>query len=290
MRPPANAQGIFFDVHSYSELVLWPWGYQGNTGNATELATFGRKLAWFNNYTPQRADDLYPTDGGTIDFAYGELGLASMVFELGTSFFQNCSTFENTILPDNLDALVYAAKSARAPYALPAGPDVVNLALSEDAVLPGSTVTLSAEANDTRFNNSNGTEPTQSIAAAEVYIDTPPWETGATAIALSASDGNLNSNTEGVTGLIDTTGLALGQHMLFVRAQDSAGNWGPVSARFLTVTDNPPVTVFFDDFETDLGWITNPGSNDIATTGTVGTRCSRGDLLRWSRTTGRDGI
>ena len=35
----------------------------------------------------------------------------------------------------------------------------------------------------------------------------------------------------------------------------------------LTVTPNPPVTVFADDFETDLGWTTNPDGTDTATAG-----------------------
>ena len=54
--------------------------------------------------------------------------MASYTFELGTSFFQDCSTFENTILPDNLQALIYAAKVPRTPYMTPAGPDALTAA------------------------------------------------------------------------------------------------------------------------------------------------------------------
>ena len=61
----------------------------------------------------------------------------------------------------------------------PAGPDAHGLSLSDGAtapgVPPGTPVTLQATINDTRYNNSNGTEPTQNVAAAEVYVDTPPW-------------------------------------------------------------------------------------------------------------------
>ena len=63
-------------------------------------------------------------------------------------------------------------------------------------MLPGTTVNLSATINDTRYNNSNGTEPTQAIAAAEYYVDTPPWVAGAAPIAMAASDGNFNASTE----------------------------------------------------------------------------------------------
>ena len=114
---PDNAMGIFLDIHSYSELVIWPWGFINTVApNGTSLQTLGRKFAYFNDYEPKQAIDLYPTDGTTDDFAYGELGLAAYTFELGTTFFQNCPVFENTILPDNLPALLYAAKTSRTPY------------------------------------------------------------------------------------------------------------------------------------------------------------------------------
>ena len=45
-------------------------------------------------------------------------------------------TFENTILPDNLPALLYAAKVARTPYLTPAGPDALDLAATPGAVDP----------------------------------------------------------------------------------------------------------------------------------------------------------
>ena len=64
--------------------------------NGPALQTLGRKFAYFNNYTPEQAIGLYPTDGTTDDFGYGDLGVASYTFELGTAFFQDCSTFENT--------------------------------------------------------------------------------------------------------------------------------------------------------------------------------------------------
>ena len=45
--------------------------------NGTALQTLGRKFAYFNNYEPMQSIGLYPTDGTTEDFAYGELGLAA---------------------------------------------------------------------------------------------------------------------------------------------------------------------------------------------------------------------
>ena len=244
---PITATGVFFDIHSSGELVLWPWGFTSTPApNSTALQTFGRKLAYFNSYYPEQAIGLYPTDGTTDDFGYGDLGVAAYTFELGTQFFQSCTTFENSILPDNLPALIYAGKSARTPYLTPAGPDTLNLQLSANPVSAGSYVTLTATINDTRFNLQNGIEPSQPISSAMYTIDTPIWDASATPTALSASDGTFNSSVEGVTAVIDTTGYSVGRHIIYLHGQDNAGNWGAVSAIFLDITDpifNPTLVV-----------------------------------------------
>lgn len=235
---PITTTGVFLDVHSYSRLVLWPWGFTNNEApNGAALQTLGRKFAYFNNYYPEQAIDLYPTDGTTDDFVYGELGVPAYTFELGTAFFQTCSTFENTILPNNLPALLYAAKVARTPYMTPAGPDTLDLTLSASTVSVGTSVTLTATLNDTRFNNRNGTEATQSIMAAEYYLDIPPWDSTSPsdAFSMSASDLAFDSAIEGVSAQIDTSTLSAGRHTIFVRAQDSEENWGAVSAIFLEI-------------------------------------------------------
>jgi carboxypeptidase T len=236
---PITATGIFLDIHSYSELVLWPWGFTSSPApNGTALQTLGRKFAYFNGYSPEQSYGLYPTDGTTDDFAYGELGLAAYTFEIGTSFFQSCSYFENTIVPENLPALLYAAKVVRTPYLTPSGPDALNVTPSPASVAAGEPIYLTATINDTRYNNSGGTEPTQNIAAAEYYIDVPPWITDPVPVAhpMAPLDGAFNQKVEGVRATVDTSSLSAGRHLVFVRGQDAAGNWGAFSAAFFTVT------------------------------------------------------
>ncbi|MGD9224586.1 MAG: M14 family zinc carboxypeptidase, partial [Desulfobacteraceae bacterium] len=238
---PEDAQGLYIDIHSYSELVLWPWGYTNQSApNSTALQTLGRKFAYFNNYSPKQSVNLYATDGTTVDYAYGELGVAAFIFELGTKFFQECSTFENTILPDNLDALFYAAKVCRAPYMLAAGPEALSLSVSG--------TTLTATIDDTRFK---GSESNQNIEEAEYYIDTPPWEQGATPIAMSASDGSFNETNESVTADLGYEQLGYEQHIIFVRGKDASGNWGPVSAVFYEGSTPDPDTDPDPDPDTD---------------------------------------
>jgi carboxypeptidase T len=233
---PANATGIFFDIHSYSELVLWPWGYtEATSPNHAAFRTLGRKLAFFNDYMPQQSIDLYMTDGTTDDFAYGELGVAAFCMEIGTSFFQSCSTFENTVFPTNLNTLLYAAKVARTPYLTPAGPEALNVAVSSPSVVRGQPVQLSALLNDGRYSSNNGIEPVQAVAGADVYLGVPPWAGGSAPTAMVARDGTFNSTIEIADATINTGVLAPGRHLLYVEARDASGNRGPVGAVFLEV-------------------------------------------------------
>ncbi len=238
---PDDATGVYLDLHSYGELVLWPWGGTSTpSGNASAFTTLGRKFAYFNGHWPEQSYGLYATDGTTDDFGYGELGVASYAWELGTDFFQSCSVFESSILPGNLQALRYAAKVVRTPYLTPAGPDAVSIAANPASIAPGETVAVTATLDDTRYSNDNGTEPTQQIAAGQVFVDTPPWSIGATPFAMTPSDGTFNTSIEGATGTLDsaaTAGLASGRHIVYVRGQDVLGNWGAPTATLLWVID-----------------------------------------------------
>jgi hypothetical protein len=235
--PPNDAAGMFLDMHSYGMRVMWPWGHTTTVApNGIQMQTLGRKYAYFNNHSPHQAVYLYVTDGTTRDFGYGQLGVATYTFEMGTNFFQDCATFENVIFPTNMQALIYAARVTRAPYMLPAGPDALSVAtIPSGTVNSGLPLMVNSTIDDTRYNNSNGTEPVQTIAAAEVYLDTPPWSPGAAPVALAAVDGTFDETIEPVTGTLSTAGWSLGRHTLFVRGRDAANNWGPVSAVFIDV-------------------------------------------------------
>ena len=247
---PEDYQGVFIDIHSAADLVLWSWGDTVNPApNRNALQTFGRRMAYFNGYRPQQSNELYGTDGTTDDTMYGLLGVPGYTIELGGSFFESCSSFTGTTLPNNLKTLRYVARALWAPYTLPSGPDTTAVSLSASSVPAGTPVTVTANVNDGLFNQSNGTEAVQNIASARAYIDTPPWASGAVAIALSASDGSFNSSNENVTGSISTSGLAAGVHTVYVQGTDASGKPGTPNAARFTVTgggpgNNPPVANF----------------------------------------------
>ncbi len=247
---PADYQGVFIDIHSNAAQVLWSWGDTSNPApNRDALQTLGRRMAYFTGYRPQQSDELYATDGTTDDTMYGLLGVPSYTIELGGSFFESCSSFTGTTLPNNLRTLRYLARTLWAPLQLPSGPDTTSVSLSASSVPAGTPVTVTANVNDGQFNQSNGSEAVQNIASARAYIDTPPWASGAVAIALSASDGSFNSSNENVTGSISTSGLAAGVHTVYVQGTDASGKPGTPNAARFTVTgggpgNNPPTANF----------------------------------------------
>lgn len=242
---PADTQGVMISLHSYSQLVLFPWGWSALPApNDAGLRTLGRKFGYFTGYrTCQSGEDgcLYMTDGTTDDFAYGELGVAAYTFELGTAFFQQCGTFETGILTQTIAALTYAAQVAAQPYRMPAGPDVVNISVTPAVVGAGVPFVLRAEADDTRTPPPDfyGGEPIQAIAAVSYTVAAPSWSPAAGAPQAMQPLDAFDTPREAAAATIDTRGWAPGRHTVFVQATDAAGNVGPPAAIFVEV--GPPL-------------------------------------------------
>lgn len=166
---PADAEGLFISLHSFGELVLFPWegmavGNQNNAPNHDGLATLGRRFGFLTNYDVGRWQLLGPAGGTMVDYAYGEFGVAAYTFEVGTSFTQSCASFEATVWPANREALTLAAKAARRPYREPAGPEITTLEASIDQ----SAVRLLGTADDSRFFRGGVTEPPAQDPIADV--------------------------------------------------------------------------------------------------------------------------
>ncbi|MFL6273937.1 MAG: M14 family zinc carboxypeptidase [Blastocatellia bacterium] len=231
---PLTTTGVFLTLHSYSNLVLWPWGWTSQTSpNDTSFVYMGTKFASYNGFTPEQSVGLYPTSGTTDDWAYGELGIAAMTFEVGPEsgtcggFFPPFSCLDGnsggSFWPRNLPAFIYAARIARAPYQLVLGPSPESLTATASG---GNTFALRAQF-DERYNGG------QNIAAAEYYLDTPPWH-GGSPVTMTALDGSFNSVIETAAA---TVGPLSARHLIYVRGRDTLGNWGPVRAVFVNATD-----------------------------------------------------
>ncbi|MCP2166314.1 M14 family metallopeptidase [Goodfellowiella coeruleoviolacea] len=77
------------DFHTYSELVLWPYGYTYNdtapgltADQARAFAALGEQMAGSNGYTPMQSSDLYITDGDVNDWMWGQHKIWSYTFEM----------------------------------------------------------------------------------------------------------------------------------------------------------------------------------------------------------------
>jgi carboxypeptidase T len=77
------------DFHSFSELVLWPFGQtradvtNGMTRDQHDtFEALGTSLARTNGYTPEQSSDLYITDGALDDWLWGANGVFAFTFEM----------------------------------------------------------------------------------------------------------------------------------------------------------------------------------------------------------------
>jgi carboxypeptidase T len=77
------------DWHTYSELILWPYGY--TTANTTSTLTqadrdahaaLGQQMAQTNGYVPEQASDLYIADGTINDYLWGVHKIFNYTFEM----------------------------------------------------------------------------------------------------------------------------------------------------------------------------------------------------------------
>lgn len=236
---PLDTSGIHLDIHSFGELILWPWGHTPTpSGNELQLRTLGRKFAYQTDYFPTQATGLGLTNGTSDEVSYGELGVAAYTFELGTTFFQDCGIYENDIREPNLTALKYAAKVVRAPYQLPSGPEISLLTLNGSQniqLLQGDELSLNILADDTLFSSANGAEPNQAITGVNLYWNTLPWEAENPTLSLTPADGNQESPIEAFNLTVNTNALPVGRHTLYAQAHDASGQVGPIRAAFVDI-------------------------------------------------------
>ena len=102
--------------HSYSELILYPWGHCTGceTSDHDQLVYHGDKMAEMTDYTNMQSSDLYPTTGDFCDWHYGVHGSYCYTSEIGTAFHQNEDDVDH-IAVRNLGTGFYIAQIADNP-------------------------------------------------------------------------------------------------------------------------------------------------------------------------------
>lgn len=116
---------VLITFHTFSELILYPWGHTYNEiGSAKDLAVFKKMaetMATWNKYTPEQASDLYIASGDTTDWAYGEHGIFAFTFELSPAsmwqggFYPGAGVIDK-VFQDNIKPCMYLLEIADDPY------------------------------------------------------------------------------------------------------------------------------------------------------------------------------
>jgi hypothetical protein len=246
-----------FYVHSYCELVIWPWGNENTpTGNDEAFVAMVHKIRHFSGYefSGPGMGYMYPASGATDDWAYGALGAAGMTWELGTDFHQDCNYFENYVLPDNLPALTFLAKLAQAPYSMSKGPDIVSATVqnSEQNVQGQFVINMHATANDAAFSSAPTSR--QTIEEIRIFLDVHPLDLlpngnpppylklelsySASTLAVTGSlhivmEDWLESLSDLSSGSSLSRNEGVQHRMVYFQAKDSDGYLGPATAIWL---------------------------------------------------------
>ncbi|MGV4930127.1 carboxypeptidase [Streptomyces sp. BHT-5-2] len=123
---PDTAKGLMISLHSDASMVLLPWeaDHTLHTGNDAALRALAGRLGKLTGYQSGQAGEiLYDASGGTDDWTYDKLGLASLTIEIGDVDGRNCDGFtpafscqDSYFWPKLKPALLAAAKQAAAPY------------------------------------------------------------------------------------------------------------------------------------------------------------------------------
>ncbi len=114
---------ITVDYHSYSDLVLWPWGYDLlYTEDENIFSLLGDSIAAYNGYAPGPGWTLYVTNGDVTDWGYGDVSAKgkniALTIEVGSGsdgFWPDPINIP-TLVAENLAPNLFLAKVASDIY------------------------------------------------------------------------------------------------------------------------------------------------------------------------------
>jgi len=104
MNDDNNNGGSDFPVtltwHSFSELILYPWGHCQNCDNPDQeqLKYHGDVMATMSNYENMQSSGLYPTSGDFCDWHYGLFTSYCYTMEIGNAFHEQPQNIDDILL------------------------------------------------------------------------------------------------------------------------------------------------------------------------------------------------
>jgi len=240
-----KVKSLFINLRSYGNQIFWPYGYiPDSPPDESALINLGHRFAFYNQYTPVQLGDISTSVSGAVDdYVYETLDIATFTFNIGAyeegGFFTFCNYFEDYILSDNLEALIYAAKVADAPYETPFGPDITDLNVNLIKVNEETSFQVTAYVTDSQYYPF-GME-VQNIYLVRYSIDTPPWELTGSIDIEQPKDGDYDSPNEEIEISFASDHLDYGRHILYMQGQDTTDQWGPVSTKYFEYEEPPPI-------------------------------------------------
>ena len=209
---------------------------------------------------PAGPDGTY--GNGRIDVAAAYRSLAALPTPTPTP----TATVAHTPTPTPTPTPTVAPTPTPTPTPTPA-PDLTGPVVTAAAGAPSpsrgsAAIALSASATDLA-----GPGGPSLVAAAEWFEGTDPGPGNGT--PMTAADGRFDAGTEALTGSVPTAGRSYGEHLVSIRARDSAGNWGAATGVVLIVTSADGI--FADGFESGstASWTSTTGTTRLAVTGSA---------------------
>ena len=248
---------INFNYHSYSDLLIYPFGYEYENNAPQEdidiFIEYGQDMVQYNGYTLGTGPDLlYPVNGDACDWMYGEANIFSYTPEIGS----NSDGFwpaTQRILPlaqENLYPNQVLALNAGSKYD-------VNISIDSESFNSNNVYPLFISIMNRGLSDSNGAVQVEIISSDNLVFE-------------------LNEIT--LNGLDSREYIDLGDISYFELSNQSAN--GSIETITVTVYDNDyyyysdsieiligePVSYIFDDFESNSSWQVG-AQTDLASAG-----------------------
>lgn len=247
------------DYHTYSQLILWPFGYAEGVQTPEPDRTFFDELATAMSdeildysgvfYDPIQSVDLYPAAGDSSDWFYGELGAKSLTIELRPADGAGFGGFDpdpSIILPtarENYEAAKLFVERTTQPVTFGHTPvDLVEASMATPVTLSISDIIATHNPGSVSLNTR--------IGSSDAIESTPMTPLG---------------NNEYIADLPATPCGSIVHYTFTIETTDAQTIDYPSSGEFGALAQDFTVS-FNDDMELDTGWVVGQAS-DTASTG-----------------------
>jgi len=162
---------IAFNYHSYSNILIYPFGYSYTNPMAQEnidiFIEIGEELVSVNGYELGTGPDLlYPVNGEACDWMFGEHGIFAYTPEVGSSN-DGFWPATNRIIPlceENLYANQYLAIAAGSSYNS-------NISLNNNIFVQGNSYPLNISISNSGLGDSTGEVHIDIISSDNIYFE-----------------------------------------------------------------------------------------------------------------------